>query len=225
MLKRPLPVTPTFTISFEQSLSAPPTIFEYTSLKPYNHFVTGTLLLDEDFDFLPRKRLRGTIKMQTASLPIQEEGRKQAVDISPSPFQPSITTLAHPAVPMQESHTSTFAAGQHSSNGQGLAEKDIAGPSRLGFAFRRETVKGAAIKQIGERRRKMPVKLLSPPQSSDSMQTKEVIPGIRSMPSSPMFPSKFGKATDEVEKERESLRDSLRGTPRRRPSVPFGMRT
>lgn len=232
MLKRPLPLTPTFTISFEQNLSASPTHFDRST--PYttccsSQFITRTLLLDDDYAALPRKRRRGVATMMHSPTVSLQEHIMNDSNGSPQSFHSpstspalSIPSPAPAASPLQQPISlNLFAAGQPSFHDKIMAEKDIAGPSRLGLAFRREAnVNPIATSPSRQRRRKVPPKLLSPPQS-----IKDVLAGSRSMPSSPMFPSKLGKATNDVVEEREQLRESLRGAPRRRPSVPFSMRT
>lgn len=117
-----------------------------------------------------------------------------------------------------------LAAGQlDSDSSMKIAEKDMAGPSRLGLAFHREGMSS----RKGGKNRKVPTRLLSPSQStgrSSSLQVNDSGLCSRSVPSSPMAPSGFGKHVDLNEDDRERLRDSLRGAPRRRPSVPFGLR-
>jgi hypothetical protein len=229
MLKRPLPITPTFTISFEQSISAPPSRFDHSTsfTTCCSQYITRTLLLDDDYAALPRKRHRGIAMMHSPSVSLQEQHRES--NGSPQSFHSpstspalSLSNITPAASPLQQPIAlNSLVADQQSYNDKVVAEKDIAGPSRLGFAFRREGPVNLNTSPLSrQRRRKVPPKLLSPPRSM-----KDTLAGTRSMPSSPMFPSKFGKATNEVEAEREQLRESLRGAPRRRPSVPFGMRT
>jgi hypothetical protein len=115
-----------------------------------------------------------------------------------------------------------------------VAEKDVAGPSRISLALRREK-EGAdnSTSRLGGRIRKKPAKLTLPSQpslkrnvtESSFLQVKETLGHTsRSVPSSPMLPSMRRDEIQETEEEREQLRATLRGTPRRRPSVPFGLR-
>lgn len=224
MLQRPLPATPTFTFTFEHSISAPPTVFDYnTSFATSCPLcITRNFPLENKYSTASWKRRRTMNISASAVIPVVAMETDKEEDTIMSPLFPHInnTLRSNSAlVPL-----GNLAAGQQdSSSSNTLAEKDMAGPSRLGLAFRREGM----FSRKRNKNRKVPARLLSPPRPADrsnSLQLNDSLLCSRSVPTSPVAPSGFGKEVNVNEDDRERLRDSLRGSPRRRPSVPFGLK-
>lgn len=114
-----------------------------------------------------------------------------------------------------------------------LGVSNIAGPSRLALntSTQDANVKDAlsarleaASTSMGLKVRKRPAKLAlhsSATTKGDTLQVRDFVVSSKSVPSSPVVYTMQGKTTASADTQ---LRDSLRGTPRRRPSVPFGLR-
>lgn len=148
----------------------------------------------------------------------------QHASIFSRPSQVAIDTLVTPSpAPNLDAVASAFAQ-QRQEGSQALEEqnKAAAGPSRMGV------VENCAPLQLSTRIRKKPTRLTLPskPRRPSDTDGSETGPGSRSVPSSPLSTkhAKYAQQADEAEDGREQLRDTLRGAPRRRPSVPFGLR-
>ncbi|UZJ56168.1 hypothetical protein CBS101457_005488 [Exobasidium rhododendri] len=115
-----------------------------------------------------------------------------------------------------------------------MAEEDVAGPSRLSLPLRQGLTSSIATPGQSSRMRRKPARItltISPRRKgitskSNFLQVDEAAnQGSRSMPSSPVLHNASQKNVEErTEVDREQLRATLRGSVRRRPSVPFGLR-
>jgi hypothetical protein len=161
----------------------------------------------------------------------------------------SFTNPATPAPALnQDALAGTFASQQSQESSpsltprmetRALPERNVAGPSRLGLPLRQGLTSSVAPSsqpsRLSSRLHRKPVKLtLSTithkkiaPSDLGSLHVNEMPgQGSRSVPSSPMLHASLttsGDDEEEAEVSREQLRANLRGSLRKRPSVPFAL--